>query len=91
VTVRHELKTDPEVFQAVWDEKKNFEIRFNDRNFQIGEAIDLLETKYTGAEMKAGKPLEYTGRKIGVEIGYILKGPVYGLADGWVIMDISAR
>lgn len=87
----HKLKTDPDVFQATWDGNKNFEIRLNDRDFKVGHELDLLETKYTGEEMKQGKPLEYTGRTLGVEVSYILEGPIYGLADGWVIMDISAR
>ena len=39
--------------------------------------------------MKAGKPLEYTGHVIDVEVLHILRGPIYGLAEGWVIMSIA--
>lgn len=82
----HELKTDPEVFQAVWSGKKKFEIRKDDRGFEVGDDLLLLETKATGAEMAAGAPLEFTGKKIECQVGYILRGPCYGLMDGWCIM-----
>ncbi len=57
----HELKTDPAVFQASWDEKKMFEVRKNDRDFRVGDTLWIRETKYSAAEMQEGKPLEYTG------------------------------
>lgn len=59
-----------------------------------------METVYTGAEMKPkhngaypgamlpGKPLEYTGDTVDLEVVYVLNGPVYGLAEGWCIMSI---
>jgi len=31
----HELKTDPLVYNAVCSGRKTFEIRYNDRDFQI--------------------------------------------------------
>lgn len=85
----HDLKTDPDVFEAVFNEYKNFEIRKDDRGFEVGDSLELMETRYTGAEMAEGKKLEYTGRVVSVEVKYILRGPIYGLADGWVIMDIT--
>jgi len=84
---KHELKTDKEVFQASWDGRKPFEIRFNDRDFQVGDLLVLRETEYSGEEMKDGKPLIYTGHVKFLRVGYILRGPCYGLKDGWVIMS----
>jgi ASC-1-like (ASCH) protein len=83
---QHELKTDSEVFDATQDGKKNFEIRFNDRDYQIGDMLILQETEHTGLEMKNGSPLIYTGYSIKAQVTYILRGPIYGLATGWVIM-----
>ncbi|WLW63635.1 DUF3850 domain-containing protein [Achromobacter aegrifaciens] len=77
----HFLKTDPEVFQAVLDGAKTFEIRMNDRGYAVGDALGLRETKHTGAEMRAGSPLEYTGRECQRFVSHVLTG--YGLADGW--------
>jgi len=85
----HSLKTDSEVFQPVWDKTKTFEIRFNDRDFRPSDRLRMFETVHSGAEMKAGKPLEYTGRSIEAVVDYVLYGPIYGLAEGWVILSIS--
>ena len=49
----HALKILPEFYQAVIDERKPFEIRKNDRNFQSGDNVVLMEWergKYTGRE-----------------------------------------
>lgn len=85
----HELKTDPSVFGDVLRGAKTFEIRFDDRGFKVGDELHLQKTKHSSDEMKAGAPLEYTGNCIAVEVMYILRGPVYGLQDGWVIMSIE--
>lgn len=85
----HELKTDPEVYDAVMSGHKTFEIRKNDRDFQHGDRLILRRTKHTGEQMKYldSCPLIYTGDCLSVVVTYILKGPVYGLADGWCIMS----
>lgn len=84
---QHELKTDPKVFLASFADMKPFEIRFNDRDYYCGDVLVLKETRYSGEEMKAGQPLEYTGRELMRRVDYILDG--YGLQDGWVIMSVS--
>ena len=84
----HVLKTDPEVFCAVFNGKKKFEIRLNDRDFQVGDTLLLRETQFTGADMRAGAPLIYTDRELKVIVTYILHGQIYGLAENWCIMSI---
>lgn len=86
----HELKTDPEAFDAVDRREKTFEIRFNDRDFQVEDALILRRTKHTGAAMKAGAPLEYTGGSVRVVVSHILRGPIYGLQNGWVILSFTS-
>lgn len=83
----HELKTDPAVFAAVAAGDKTHEIRFNDRDFQIGDVLHLRETVATGEAMRAGAPLEYTGRQAMREVSHIQTG--YGLVDGWVILSFK--
>jgi hypothetical protein len=85
----HELKTDPAMFRAVAEGVKTYEIRKDDRGFEVGDRLYLNETLSTGAEMAAGAPLEYTGGQIGVIVTHVLRGPIYGLADGWVILSIQ--
>ena len=63
----HELKTDPEVYQAVIDGRKTFEIRKMDRDFRVGDTLLLCETEHTGEQMRAPEnpaPLAYTGRQV---------------------------
>jgi hypothetical protein len=48
---KHELKTDPYVFEEVFKDNKTFEIRYNDRNFEVNDILILKETKYTGDEV----------------------------------------
>ncbi|MBV2182061.1 MAG: DUF3850 domain-containing protein [Castellaniella sp.] len=84
----HSLKTDPEVFQAVFEGLKTFEIRVNDRGFRVGDELLLKETTRTGAEIKDGAPLEYTGRTCRRAVSHILTG--YGLAENWCCLSFAA-
>ncbi len=89
--MEHDLKTDPDAYNDITDmeARKSFEIRKDDRGFKVGDFLRLKKTKYTGEEMKRGKPLEYTGEQCRVAVNYILRGPCYGLKDGYVIMAVS--
>lgn len=87
----HELKTDNDVFQASSDGLKRFEIRLNDRNFQVGDVLILRETVHSGDDMTHGAPIEYTGRKLSRIVDFILQGYDlgYGLDNGWCVMSVS--
>lgn len=39
----HNLKTWPEYFRAVRNREKTFELRFNDRDFKVGDVLLLQE------------------------------------------------
>jgi len=73
-----ELKTLPEYFSAVATDLKRFEVRRDDRNYAVGDILILRE--FDG--------LNYTGRKLSVKITYILRGGVYGVAEGYVVLSI---
>ncbi len=88
----HNLKTDPDVFRAVQSGRKTFEIRKDDRGFQLGDYLVLLETKYDGMLMNSDPhnyPLLYTGAACVRRVTHILHGPIYGLQEGWVIMSVA--
>lgn len=86
--MKHEVKTDPEVFEDVLAGLKTFEIRRDDRSYAVGDILLLKKTRYRAEQMREGKPLEYTGAVTEVGVSHILRGPIFGLADGWVIMSI---
>lgn len=39
----HWLKTDPPYFEEVWQGRKPFEVRYNDRNYQVDDILILAE------------------------------------------------
>jgi len=75
----HTLKTLTPYFHLLETHVKTFEVRFNDRNFQVGDILHLRE--YTEAQTFTGKSLE---RKV----VYLLDDPTY-CKDGFVIMGIE--
>lgn len=71
----HKLKILPEYYNAQIEGKKNFEIRKNDRNYQIGDWLLLKEYN--------PKIKKFTERKVMVEITYITN---YQQKDGYVVL-----
>lgn len=61
----HELKTWPEYFQALLDGAKTFELRKNDRGFQVGDILQL-------EEFRPGVG-EYTGRQLRKRVTYVME------------------
>jgi hypothetical protein len=75
----HYLKTLTTFYQAVENGKKSFEVRFNDRDFQVGDILHLKEFV---------PPSTYTGREIHKEVIYILDDPNY-CKDGFVVLGLK--
>ncbi len=73
---KHEIKILPQYFQPVKAGVKTFELRKDDRDYQVGDLVKMREWD--------GK--KYTGNRIIVDIRYILRDcPEYGLMDGYCI------
>ncbi len=77
----HHLKTWPEYFEEVFNGKKNFELRKDDRGFRVGDILVLKEYD--------SKSERYTGREISKKVNYILEGGSLGLEKGYVVMALS--
>jgi hypothetical protein len=77
----HELKTHKEYFVPIFTGFKQFEIRKDDRDFEVGDELVLKEFD------KAN--LVYTGRFLHRRVDYILRGGQFGLEEGYVIMSLS--
>ena len=70
----HYIKILPEYYNAIDSGEKSFEVRYNDRNYQVHDIL-----WYNG---------NYTGREMAVEVTYLLDAPDY-CKEGYVIMSIS--
>lgn len=77
----HELKIQPQYYHDVKCGIKRFELRKDDRNYNIGDYVILKEYDngvYTGNETKP------------MEILYILRNcPEYGLKEGYCILGLK--
>jgi hypothetical protein len=83
----HELKSWPDYFVFLLDGTKTFELRINDRHFQVGDILHIREY-----DDRTGK---YTGRDLRKRVTYILEGvggggiaPLCGLFRTHVIMSL---
>jgi ASC-1-like (ASCH) protein len=74
----HQLKTLPEYYHAINTGRKTFEVRKNDRDFQIGDILILKE--YDKG---------YTGNEIKVKLIYILYGGQFGIDKDYCVMGIK--
>lgn len=77
----HALKTVPSLFKDVMSGIKTFDVRKNDRDFQVGDTLVLQE--YTEAD-------GFTGAAGAFEVVYLLPGG-WGLQPGYVIMGIRKK
>ena len=81
----HDLKTDPHPFSLMWNGTKQYEIRLDDRGYEVGDRIISRET--VGPARMLGLRMEFTGRYITAVITHSLGG--YGVQPGWVILSVS--
>jgi len=77
----HELKTWTEYFEEVFMSHKTFEVRENDRDFKVGDMLNLKEYDY--------KTSTYTGRQLTRTVTYILYGGQFGIEEGHCVMSIQ--
>ena len=74
----HSLKIVPKYFEKVLSGEKNFEFRYNDRNYKICDILILKEYDNN----------KFTGRELSVQITYILENSL-GIQEGYVILAIE--
>jgi len=75
----HELKTWPVAFELARIGAKMFEIRKNDRNFQVGDELLLREYELETAH--------YTGREIMRAITCVVTG--WGIPDDICVLGVA--
>lgn len=74
----HAVKITPEYYEAVKDGSKRFEVRKDDRPYDVGDYIALNEHDVSG----------YTGRAMIFKITYALRSHFY-CKEGYVILGIA--
>lgn len=85
----HELKTWPTYFTAVKEGRKTFEVRKNDRPYQVGD--ELLLKEFIPADYYDPGDIEgYSGEICHRKISYILKGGEFGIEKDTVILGLQA-
>lgn len=75
----HDVKCHPGPFQDVWDGKKPYEIRKDDRDYCVGDALILSEWDPSPHPVLSDREAGYTGRVISTVITYKTTGGRYGL------------
>jgi hypothetical protein len=97
----HEIRSYPKFFEPVSTGLKTFEIRKNDRKFEVGDEIILREFRpcpecegtgrvqwdaWDSGPCSCGAPYgNYTGKTLRVKVTYITD---YAQEDGYVVMSI---
>ena len=77
----HSLKCVQPYYDDVATGRKNFEVRRDDRGFEVGHWLDLYE--WTGSDT--------TGERVLREITYLLRDAAdFGLQPGFVVLGLRA-
>lgn len=98
----HVLKAWPEPFAAVVRGVKRFEVRKDDRGFEVGDRLVLREYEPIVGVSVNGAPAagvatwegvrgSFTGRVVVAEVPYLLRGPAWGLPAGLVVMSLDVQ
>ena len=77
----HELKVWPACFAAVLSGSKPFDVRFNDRQYKVGDALLLREYEPESEQ--------YSGRSTERWVSYLLQGGSFGLEEGWCVLGLA--
>lgn len=77
----HDLKCWPEPYDGLRWGRKTWELRKDDRGYAVGDILVLREWLQTEQE--------YTGSAVARRVTYLMRGPAFGLPDGYVIMSVE--
>ncbi len=84
--MKHQLKTWPEQYAYIEAGQKTFELRKNDRDFNVGDTLELREY--------VPETAHYTGKSCIRVVTHILEGSpqleLWGLHKDFVILSIKS-
>lgn len=77
--MEHELKIHPRYLDDVISGRKTFEIRRDDRGYQIGDTLVL----------KGWDGISYSGKAVRAQVTYMIDDRFTGLMPGYAVMGIA--
>lgn len=83
----HVLKTYPHFFNRVKSGQKTFEVRRHDRDFQVGDTLQLEYFENEPRSIVDVQPL--SPEVVNVEVTYLLKGGQFGIDKDYCVMGIK--
>jgi hypothetical protein len=89
--MKHELKTLPAYFDRLEDGSKTFEVRRDDRGFQMGDELWLREydpDRCVAHNIRHTRCAAYTGRELEFKVGFVFKAGVGVDLGGYVILSL---
>lgn len=82
----HKLKCWPPFFEETWRGRKTFEIRRNDRIYQVGDILELFEFEPAHDGFGGGR---YTMRMLRARVEFTMThGEFPGVAEGFIAMGL---
>ena len=81
----HQMKTWVPYFESVVSGAKPFDVRRDDRGFQRGDYVRLVEVSQPRDGMLP------TGREAQYEITYVLTGGQFGIEPGYVVLGLGVN
>lgn len=78
---RHQIKAHPEPFEAMWLNRKPFEVRWDDRDYRAGDRLWVVEF--------CPRTETYSGRGISCWITCVLTGEEWGLMPGYATLGLG--
>jgi hypothetical protein len=89
----HEVKGHPDPFEAVFDGRKPYEIRVNDRDYRVGDVLYLREWDPESSCLRADHgpscSCHYSGRYLWLAITYLTRGGEWGLPLNLCVLGIT--
>ena len=76
----HDLKTIPEIWDKVDAREKNFEVRFDDRGYKVGDILRLFRSTSPDFQKE-----NFIHRRV----TYILQGGQFGIEPDYVVMGLG--
>ncbi len=80
--MHHNLKCVPKQFQPVWDKRMKAIVRWDDRNYQVGDTVTLQE----GWPDINKDNFDYTNREVSARISHL---DDFGCQHGYVNLSLA--